>query len=460
MEDDNLSLSEIEQSDYDNDDVVLSGEDADVYSMASASDIDEDVISTLKAAAAKPVRQVTVPEWSKVEDKVRKKLHHVRKELKKCVKKGKAFETQKLVKKVRFARTKAEQSDGVPADVKLNREKELQKLQSDLDLIKQSNLDAVTHHALLSHISTLSPDTLPHTSQILNLLNQADQTSHKSLNGSARPPLSKTDLRVQTSKAVQDGLAESVAELHRVILGHKKPKPKKTQPAASSSTSAKRKNPPPQTPSDQYSDTEPTQKNASSTFITSLSGDISDISISDYDGSDIEGSVDYDISDDQSGGGRDGGKNGKKGKKEKNRMGQRARREKWEKMYGNRAKHVQESERQSLIERFNPTPSSSSSSSRKTQHSSKKQKTSDSTESLHPSWQAKKAQKASAVPFAGKKMVFGEGDEGAKGGSGGGGAGEKKEELHPSWEAKRKAKEALKASMSSAKPKKIVFGDD
>ena len=69
------NISDIEQSDYDNSShPQLSTDNHDNYSIASASDIDEDTVSALKAAVAKPTRPLIIPDWSKVEDKVRKKL--------------------------------------------------------------------------------------------------------------------------------------------------------------------------------------------------------------------------------------------------------------------------------------------------------------------------------------------------------------------------------------------------
>ncbi|KAK9767566.1 hypothetical protein K7432_002539 [Basidiobolus ranarum] len=76
------------------------------------------------------------------------------------------------------------------------------------------------------------------------------------------------------------------------------------------------------------------------------------------------------------------------------------------------------------------------------------------TEKLHPSWEAKKKQKnAAVVPFKGSKITFK--DEG----------GDKNHSnidpatLHPSWEAKRRQKEA-QAALASVKNTKIVFDSD
>ncbi|KAJ3045781.1 hypothetical protein HDV00_007907 [Rhizophlyctis rosea] len=477
-----LSLSEIEQSDYDLEDAVVS---------------DGEQEETTRAGQA-PSESPTPPgpKWSQIEQKVRKKLHHVRKELKKCVKKGKGFETQKLVKKVRSSRSKVEKSDKVPSEVKQAREKELQKLETDLDAIKRANLDAVTYHALLSHFKSPTTPPLPCVENVIELLQQADVAEDKSLNGVERPPLTKVEIRVQGSKAVQDGLKEAVEELRRVMVGGKKVKGKpakatqKAQNAPPVKAGQKRKQPPISSDMDSdidghsdisladsldHSDAEadgPAQpkSKASSTFITSLADDVSDISVSDYSNSDFEADIDYDISDDQSGGGRDGGANKKRKKeKAKNRMGQRARREMWEKMYGARAKHVQDEEKKKLTERFNPTTGGGTGGrggkgrggavgrgGGVAAGSDSKQQD----ESLHPSWQAKKLQKASAVPFAGKKVVFGDDGGETKGGGGGGKDASAQESLHPSWEAKRKAKEAQAKIMSQAKPTKITFGDD
>jgi hypothetical protein len=81
-------------------------------------------------------------------------------------------------------------------------------------------------------------------------------------------------------------------------------------------------------------------------------------------------------------------------------------------------------------------------------------------ETLHPSWQAKKANTAAILPASGTKIVFG--DEIAMEGnlprqkSQKAKPAEATEKLHPSWEAKRQA-QALQAKLLSVKPQKIVF---
>lgn len=125
---------------------------------------------------------------------------------------------------------------------------------------------------------------------------------------------------------------------------------------------------------------------------------------------------------------------------------------KWEKLYGNQAKHVIEEEKKRLAERAAKARGAGGHGAGVGRAGASKP-----AEKLHPSWEAKRQQKSGATAFSGKKIVFGDDDSGGgvKPGSGAGSA----ETLHPSWEAKRKAKEAQAMIMKAAKPRKIVFDD-
>jgi BUD22 len=134
----------------------------------------------------------------------------------------------------------------------------------------------------------------------------------------------------------------------------------------------------------------------------------------------------------------------------KNRRGQRARQAIWEKKYGKKAKHV-----------VNPKPKPVPAPVVKP---TKPVIAVDPT--LHPSWQAKKANKVGIEAFAGKKIVFGDDSEPskpmampAKPQIAKKAPAPVEENLHPSWEAKRKAKEAAAELLKNAKRTKITFDD-
>ncbi|KAI9337282.1 hypothetical protein BDR26DRAFT_864116 [Obelidium mucronatum] len=130
-------------------------------------------------------------------------------------------------------------------------------------------------------------------------------------------------------------------------------------------------------------------------------------------------------------------------KRKKNRPGQRARRELYEQQYGKQANHIVNKEL-TLVNKI-----------RKPAVAKAAAPIVD--EKLHPSWAAKKAQKIqiSAIP-AGKKISFGDDDEGDGGGSV---VVSKKpvvaeESLHPSWAAKKAQKLQISAAPAG---KKITF---
>ncbi|KAJ3281831.1 hypothetical protein HK104_011250, partial [Borealophlyctis nickersoniae] len=390
-------------------------EESQSASEAGEQDSHSDALEQGQAASE---TQDSEPNWQKVELKVRTKLFHIRKELRKTVKKGKTFETQKLVKKVRFARTKVEKKDDAPEEIKATRQKELQKLEADTELIKNVNIDAIVHHLVLT---TLPKTTLPGCDRLLDIFKEMDaKEQHQK---QPREPLSRMEVRVAGSKAVRQGVMEELEELRGAVTGQRVPKKKQTKKkkkevpkggkngvakgegtgervAAVNTKKRKRGSDdddsapdtklensdfdsdisdaeypsPPSTflpslavdgdisdisvssygsgaeftpDSEEEDDMAPPKQKRKpqrpadtdarhgpvSTFVTSLGGDVSDISVSDYD-----------YGDPGDGGGR-GGSTGKKKKKVKNRVGQRARREQWEKLYGTKAKHLVEDQK-------------------------------------------------------------------------------------------------------------------
>jgi hypothetical protein len=170
----------------------------------------------------------------------------------------------------------------------------------------------------------------------------------------------------------------------------------------------------------------------------------------------------------------------------------------WEKQYGREARHL-------LLKKSTvkaPDNSKAGSNKRKAKDAGDEA----STENLHPSWVAKKAQKPVIADFQGKKVVFGDDDEDDNAKSGGSQRGSRTaedsnsngsnvrkrqkvdngsnnakstfeksnsfksaprakpqpvkvdESLHPSWVAKKQQAEAAKALQGTNK--KIVFNDD
>lgn len=145
----------------------------------------------------------------------------------------------------------------------------------------------------------------------------------------------------------------------------------------------------------------------------------------------------------------------KKPKKPKNRLGQRARRQLAEQAHGRHAVHLHEPEKRKREDGRGEE--------RKVKHAI----SGDDAEVLHPSWAARRQEKQklsiSAVPAAGKKIVF---DDGSGMAAAAAPAAvqhrkyesEKEGPLHPSWVFKKKQAEAQR-HIQPAQGKKIVFDD-
>ncbi|ORY05332.1 hypothetical protein K493DRAFT_404374 [Basidiobolus meristosporus CBS 931.73] len=146
------------------------------------------------------------------------------------------------------------------------------------------------------------------------------------------------------------------------------------------------------------------------------------------------------------------------GKVKKNRPGQRARKMMWERIHGNNANHIKAqlaAEKQAAQEAKWRDQQTYGDADRKPKRGA--------AEKLHPSWEAKRHQKnAAARPFQGTKITFDEdagGNSNSNSNSNNQGAAPKSATLHPSWEAKRRQKEA-QAALATVKNTKIVFDSD
>ncbi|KAI8894472.1 hypothetical protein BC833DRAFT_568321 [Globomyces pollinis-pini] len=183
----------------------------------------------------------------------------------------------------------------------------------------------------------------------------------------------------------------------------------------------------------------------------------------------------------------------------KNRRGQRARREIWEQKYKDKAVHLslppketdktsklkKGTDKKQPVEKLHPSWEAKKQNKaaivegkgskivfgndQQTNDSAKQSNKRSAEEHLHPSWAAKKAKSVGIIPSKGSKIVFGENSESTKIVSN---ANDNlprlkakpiqlkpTENLHPSWAAKNQAKNAALAKLQSAKPTKITFDD-
>ncbi|KAI8825963.1 BUD22-domain-containing protein [Fimicolochytrium jonesii] len=441
-----------------------------------------EVASTPASNAATTTTQPHEPDWDKLADKLRRKLHHIQVSLKRSGKKGKAFVLRALLKKARFYRHKLDnpqkpkaKDDGEEEDeeekaakaqaVKEEWERQLRKFEEQLDALK--TLDTAT---LLqsTFLSALKKSTLPDTDRLIGYWDTRDGSggvegaaeadsdaageTHTPRTKSTDPQRSLTPLeqRIATAAPVEAAVKEAIEDLFVIITGRTstgaravkksqlaKQAKENTKTKTKTDTALKRKRgvKDHDDDGDSDSDTAKRRPKLASTFVTALGGgddsadedaaanDSDDFSMSEY-GSDAAFSGDESDAWEQ---------NDKKLKKEvvkKNRPGQQARRARAERQFGKKAKHILSGKKST------------------TEHYEEKRKA-----TFKPSRGA--AAKTDVRHHSYQRPATGESAAPAKGNT-------KAEPLHPSWEAKRKAKEAQTAAMEEAnkKAKKIVFDND
>ncbi|KAI9591555.1 BUD22-domain-containing protein [Syncephalis fuscata] len=365
------------------------------------------------------------------EEKIRKKLHTIQRELRKDTKKARAFCLQRIIKRI-----KSEKAEKITKEESIKkRDVRLQQLDQELAALKAIDLDDIAMKALDNAVRQHSQ--IPSYKVMQRILEDptALYTQKKKLknNSSTETVTTSAEQTLNQAKTMQDALQRAVEGILTTVQflegerDHTKRESKKTAKARSSSI----------TPTD--SNEEKSATVTSSMFMTSLGGhtkedvasdedeekdwdsDISQPSYSDSeddddgehrlkkDDEDPEPIIDYDIS---------------QGLKKKNRPGQQARRKMNEERYGRNAHHVRkEMEERRLTQQQQQH-------SRHAQPHPKKQKpTAFGTNNRRPQQQAATSQVDSSA--------------------------------HPSWEAKRKQKEQ-EAALLRAKPSgtKIVFDDD
>ncbi|KAJ3170698.1 hypothetical protein HDU88_008601 [Geranomyces variabilis] len=413
------------------------------------AEIKEEVANPLNGSDEVPSSE---PDWQKLDEKLKKKMHHIVISLKRSGKKGKAFTLRAMVKKARFYRQKldparaAAASPAGKADKPAEWEAQLAKLDEDLIQIKTFNPTNVLHQRFLS---ALRKSTLPGVDHLLLLWDgalagamtakeaQAEADETTSVGVRSTDPvtvLTRLENRVAATAPVVDVVKEAVEDLFVIITGRKSDGKKKIkkEPAPPVAAPAKAKT---ATTSSKRKRTE-AGGGLSSTFVSSLGGGGSSDSEEEQGlrflaGSDDEGHPIYDYGSDVFSGGESEPEDEveRPAKKvRKNRLGQQARRALAERKFGKAAQHI-----------LNNKLSVAAHAEQQKKKHRQEQLIKRATHAVvpqpnQPAHLQPKAKQAAADTNAAP--------------------------LHPSWEAKRKAKEALQNAASAAKPKKIVFNNE
>ncbi|KAI9140484.1 BUD22-domain-containing protein, partial [Paraphysoderma sedebokerense] len=383
------------------------------------------------------------------QEKIQRKMFHLKKELHQVSKKAKAFETQKLVKKLKSLRKDLEKE--LEEVKKSEIHDEITKIEQSFAYLKTMDLHKTTdiwfQSTLKKHriLATYCPFDIVPSSESSSTEPSGTSTDTKiqrkevKTTSSVEPPHSDDDTkssttdvlfhnlssRMKNTKVVKEMLSNLTNELLKTIavlnkddeqvaalvkangglLKRKRKKiqegdsstieinvekPQKKQRLGISSKDKKKKI------QDNFDIT-----SASSLFIDTLNTADSDIEIdSDMDQINIEYSYsdisDVDRSDYDSEDGLSKGSKGKKEKKKKNRLGQRARRLLNEQKYGKDAKHI-EQERLTNQRRGNAKTQFRSGTDKAFKQTTRRKEQSNPTEptdeELHPSWAAKKREK-------------------------------------------------------------------
>jgi len=370
------------------------------------------------------------------QDKITGKIYHLKKELRKAIKKAKNFEIQKKIKKIKNIRnTETEE------EKKESSNDEIKKIEEQINQIKKLKLDEISDKFLYDSIRN---DEILGKHTILTLYRTSnrpkdnetnEQEQNKDLiNNILNANITKTCIAsiINDIKKVIEVFDQNIIE--KSITLDDKPKPKSKKRKKKSKAKKQKAN---DDAMDFNSEDEDdngqglTSKSYDSMFMSSLNGGVDDDYYSDEDSA-------SDIIEE-------------KRPKKKNRMGQRERQKLWEKNYGKNANHLKKAREMKLKEK-------------------KKDKDSKLPENLHPSWEAKRLmkEKSKIVEFSGKKITFDDDDDNNISNSTPSSSNKlndskvkKAKELHPSWEAKKlKQLKEQAITNSGIKGTKIVFDDD
>lgn len=395
-----------------------------------------------------------------MEEIIRKKTHAQLKLLHKAVKKAKQFEVQKAVRRLKQAK-----------DVAQN-EKEISKLEALLSSIKAANIEALADKAATS----------------VGLIAGGQDDEAAAPNAGESDTIQVAERRILSARCVVDQLNANIAAIEtlrsKAAKQQKSIPEQETEPEPLPSTKdeeepldSEKEAPESEEESEKEPDEEALNalaklaagKNAKGAAPDATAGEDSDEDsgiIEDLS----EGSISLSLSLGEEISGSDSesptapaargvpprhekpGKGAKKPKKPKNRLGQRARRQLAEQAHGRHAVHLHEPEKRKREDWKEGSERNA------------KQAKGGEAEILHPSWAARRQQKEklsiSAVPAAGKKIIFDDGSGVATA------AAQQRKSivpdkegpLHPSWVLKKKQAEAQR-HIQPAQGKKIVFDD-
>ncbi|KAH7046189.1 Bud-site selection protein [Linnemannia elongata] len=420
------------------------------------------------------------------EQKISQKIYHAKKEIRKAFVKAKAFETQRLVKRLREARKAVEEKENKgeakeEGDKPVHKKKQdltqedVTKFENEIELVKKMDIDSLSEHAFVAKLAKhpiLGSHTLmaPYTTK--------KETTAASGSQEDAATIQIIEARLTNTKTVKEHMSKLWDELENIITG-KKANEEKNKKRKGSDDQDELKNKKAKTQNDtkkaERSDNEESEDDEDEEMGDVDLSDISDSERED-DGYDSDGlplpmggksaagssssMASMFIGSLNEGSKKD--KKDKKGKKDKNdwvddkfdeiygkakknRPGQQARRAKAERKYGKEANHIKKAEEEARIraekkaarkakqEKFNAQRDASTANAQRLPNRRTIGAGDGSASVVQPS-----KPRAKPVP-AGPDL--------------------NDPTLHPSWIAKQTEKAAMAAALSGAKSNKITFDD-
>ncbi|KAF9157027.1 hypothetical protein BG015_007553 [Linnemannia schmuckeri] len=416
------------------------------------------------------------------EQKISQKIYQAKKEIRKAFVKAKAFETQRLVKRLREARKAVEEkenkSEAKEEDKPLHKKKQdltqedVTKFENEIELVKKMDMDSLSERAFVAKLGK-HPILGSHTLMAPYTTAKKETSAAGSQDDAATIQI--IEARLTNTKTVKEHMSKLWDELENIITGKKANEEKnKKRKAGDDQGEPKNK--------------KKTQKDTKKADSDAEESEDEDVEMGDVDLSDISDSEREDDGYDSDGlplpmGGKspagssssmasmfigslnEGGKKDKKDKKgkkdkndwvddkfdeiygkiKKNRPGQQARRAKAERKYGKEANHIKKAEEEARIraekkaarkakqEKFNAQRDASTANAQRLPN----RRTIGAGDGSASIVQLPKP-KAKPVP-AGPDL--------------------NDPTLHPSWIAKQTEKAAMAAALSGAKSNKITFDD-
>ncbi|KAI8363071.1 BUD22-domain-containing protein [Mortierella sp. GBAus27b] len=158
------------------------------------------------------------------EQKISQKIFHVKKELKKTFVKASGFETQKLIKRIKTARTTTkdteDETNPTPSRKPNFTQEDVARLEQELELLKTMDMEALSQHVFVTKLSkhpTLKKHELlaPYREESMDKTNSGNTSDKDAI------LIQSIQSRLIGAKAIKVYLEKLWSELEHIVLGKK-----------------------------------------------------------------------------------------------------------------------------------------------------------------------------------------------------------------------------------------------